>query len=184
MSAIRGTVQQHRGGILRTFTKAVGLSSRISRASKAGSASGAEPTFGYDSPECQLRLLGDMYFMIGQYQDAEGCYSDAASEFKSQKAIRHWGAALEALALSRFMQMPAQGSMGMELWRYASMLRSCVRRHLLYRSCWSSLHAEAVPFVMDDLTGCNCDSGQWTTLSGHMQAFSRPLPAVHQGLPS
>lgn len=123
MSAVRGTVQQHRGGILRSFTKAVGLSSRISRASKAGSASGAEPTFGYDSTECQLRLLGDMYFMIGQYQDAEGCYSDAASEFKSQKAIRHWGAALEALALSRFMQMPHQGSMGMELWRCASILQ-------------------------------------------------------------
>lgn len=117
MSAIRGTVQQHRGGILRSFTKAVGLSSRISRVGRSGSAAGVEPSFGYDSSESQLRLLGDMYFMIGQYQDAEGCYTDAASEFKSQKAIRHWAAALEALALSRFMQMAVQGSMAMELWR-------------------------------------------------------------------
>lgn len=126
MSAIRGTVQQHRGGILRSFTKAVGLSSRIARASKGSSAGGAEPTFGYDSPECQLRLLGDMYFMIGQYQDAEGCFADAASEFKSQKAVRHWAAALEALALSRFMQMAVQGSMAMELWRYASTPEVCL----------------------------------------------------------
>eukprot|EP00892_Ulva_mutabilis_P007845 jgi/Ulvmu1/5432/UM022_0227.1 len=117
MSAIRGTVQQHRGGIFKSFTKAVGLSSRISRATKSGPAARAEPSFGYDSSEGQLRLLGDMYFMIGQYQDAEGCYADVASEFKSAKAIRHWAAALEALALSRFMQMAAQGSMAMELWR-------------------------------------------------------------------
>lgn len=72
---------------------------------------------GYDSPEFQMRLLGDMYFMIGQYQDAEKCYEDAAFEFKSRKAIRNWAAALEAQALSRFMQMAAQGAMAVELWR-------------------------------------------------------------------
>jgi hypothetical protein len=115
MNLLRGAVSQHRGSIFRSFTKAMGFSSRLmSKPTPTTDTSG--PQLPDDTPQSRLRLLGDLYFMIGQYQDAEGCYSDAAEEFKLQKAAQKLGATLEALALSRFMQV-TPGGPNLEIWR-------------------------------------------------------------------
>ena len=117
MNLLRGAVSQHRGSIFRSFTKAMGFSSRLSsKPSHTTDASG--PQLPEDSPQSRLRLLGDLYFMIGQYQDAEGCYSDAAEEFRTQKATQKWAAALEALSLSRFMQVSG-GTASLDIWKCA-----------------------------------------------------------------
>jgi ER-Golgi trafficking TRAPP I complex 85 kDa subunit len=118
MNLLRGAVSQHRGSIFRSFTKAMGFSSRLTtKPAHPTDASG--PQLPEDTPQSRLRLLGDLYFMIGQYQDAEGCYSDAADEFKSQRATQKWAAALEALALARFMQVTPGGA-NLEIWRCVS----------------------------------------------------------------
>lgn len=117
MNLLRGAVSQHRSSIFRTFSKVMGFSTGLkSKATQATDVSGSQ--LPDDSPQSRLRLLGDLYFMIGQYQDAEGCYSDAGDEFRSQKATQKWAAALEALALSRFMQVSG-GAASLDIWKCA-----------------------------------------------------------------
>lgn len=115
MNLLRGAVSNHRGSIFRSFTKAMGFSSRLT-SKPTHPTEGTGPQLPEDSPQSRLRLLGDLYFMIGQYQDAEGCYSDAADEFRSQKATQKWAAALEVLSLSRFMQV-TPGGVSLDIWR-------------------------------------------------------------------
>lgn len=115
MNVLRDAVSQHRGTFFKSVTRIMGFSSRLkTKSSQAGDTSA--PQLPEDTPQSRLRLLGDLYFMIGQYQDAEGCFSDAADEFRSQKAMQKWAAALEALSLSRFMQVSAGGP-SLDIWR-------------------------------------------------------------------
>jgi hypothetical protein len=119
MNMLRGAVAQNRSSMMRSFIKAIGFPSRSSKGNLSAGDGREASQFSYESTECRLRQLGDMYFMIGQYQDAEGCYSDAADEFKLQRSVRHWAAALEALALARYMQMATLDMLGLEVWKCA-----------------------------------------------------------------
>ena len=118
MSALRAAVAQHRGTLLRSLTKAIGFPSRNNALSQNGRRYGPDDgLYSFESPESRLRQLADMYFMIGQFKDAEGCYADVAEEFRGRRATVHYAAALEALALSRYMQMATGGATGLEIVR-------------------------------------------------------------------
>jgi hypothetical protein len=127
MSALRAAVAQHRGTFLRTLSKAIGFPSRPSNLSQNGRTYGPDDgLYSFESSESRLRQLADMYFMIGQYRDAEGCYADVAEEFKARRSTPHYAAALEALALSRYMQMTLQGALGLEVWKCALLFCLCL----------------------------------------------------------
>ncbi|KAG5890112.1 hypothetical protein JTB14_005243 [Gonioctena quinquepunctata] len=56
-----------------------------------------------DSPELQIRRLGDLYFMFGNYQAAFQAYHLAKRDYNSDQAWLYYAGALEMAALSAFM---------------------------------------------------------------------------------
>lgn len=123
MNALRGAVAQHRSTFLRSITKVIGFPSRTGHHSQNGRTYGPDDgLYSFEDPQSRLRQLADMYFMIGQYRDAEGCYADVAQEFRLRRSTPHFAAALEALAISRYMQMAVQGATGLEVWKCAAHL--------------------------------------------------------------
>lgn len=57
-----------------------------------------------DSPELQLRRLGDLCFMFGHYTLAFQAYHSAKRDFSADQAWLYYAGALEMAALSAFMQ--------------------------------------------------------------------------------
>jgi hypothetical protein len=116
MNALRRAVAQHRSTFLRSITQVIGFPSRSAHHSQNGRTYGPDDgLYSFEDPQSRLRQLADMYFMIGQYKDAEGCYADVAQEFRRRRSTPHCAAAQEALALSRYMQMAVQGATGLEV---------------------------------------------------------------------
>lgn len=56
-----------------------------------------------DCPELQLRRLGDLWFMCGQWQRAFDAYHTAKREFYADSAWLFYAGALEMAAISAFM---------------------------------------------------------------------------------
>jgi hypothetical protein len=56
-----------------------------------------------DCPELQLRRLGDLWFMLGQWNQAFQAYHAAKREFSADGAWLCYAGALEMAALSAFM---------------------------------------------------------------------------------
>ncbi|GJQ66108.1 hypothetical protein Trydic_g5778 [Trypoxylus dichotomus] len=56
-----------------------------------------------DAPELQVRRLGDLYFMFGNYPAAFQAYHTAKRDFNTDQAWLHYAGALEMAALSAFM---------------------------------------------------------------------------------
>lgn len=56
-----------------------------------------------DCPELQLRRLGDIWFMLGQWNLAFQAYHTAKREYFSDNAWLFYAGALEMAALSAFM---------------------------------------------------------------------------------
>lgn len=57
-----------------------------------------------ESPELQLRRLGDLCFMFGHYSLAYQAYHSAKRDFAADQAWVYYAGALEMAALSAFMQ--------------------------------------------------------------------------------
>lgn len=57
-----------------------------------------------ESPELQLRRLGDLYFMFGHYPLAYQVYHSAKRDFAADQAWLYYAGTLEMAALSAFMQ--------------------------------------------------------------------------------
>lgn len=57
-----------------------------------------------ESPELQLRRLGDLCFMFGHYSLAYHAYHSAKRDFAADQAWVYYAGALEMAALSAFMQ--------------------------------------------------------------------------------
>lgn len=57
-----------------------------------------------ESPELQLRRLGDLCFMFGHYSLAYQTYHSAKRDFAADQAWLYYAGALEMAALSAFMQ--------------------------------------------------------------------------------
>lgn len=60
-------------------------------------------SYSSDSPELQLRRLGDLWFMCGQWQRAFDTYHTAKREFYADGAWLCYAGALEMAALSALM---------------------------------------------------------------------------------
>ncbi|CAG9855344.1 unnamed protein product [Phyllotreta striolata] len=56
-----------------------------------------------DSPELQIRRLGDLYFMFGQYSSAFKAYHSAKREYDTDQAWLYYAGALEMASLAAFM---------------------------------------------------------------------------------
>uniref|UniRef100_A0A6P7FSR0 Trafficking protein particle complex subunit 8 n=1 Tax=Diabrotica virgifera virgifera TaxID=50390 RepID=A0A6P7FSR0_DIAVI len=56
-----------------------------------------------DSPELQIRKMGDLYFMLGQYSLAFQTYHLAKREYNTDQAWLYYAGALEMAALAAFM---------------------------------------------------------------------------------
>ncbi|KAF7286967.1 hypothetical protein GWI33_002813 [Rhynchophorus ferrugineus] len=56
-----------------------------------------------DSPELQIRRLGDLYFMFGNYNSAFQAYHTAKRDYNADQAWLYYAGALEMAALSAFM---------------------------------------------------------------------------------
>ncbi|XP_021914689.1 trafficking protein particle complex subunit 8 isoform X2 [Zootermopsis nevadensis] len=105
-----------------------------------------------DAPELQLRRLGDLYFMFGDYSLAFQAYHAAKRDFNADQAWLYYAGALEMAALSAFMRgevtQKAQGYMDEGIITY---LNSCkmpqfaTRATLLSTECLKglSLYGEA-----------------------------------------
>ncbi|XP_075215467.1 trafficking protein particle complex subunit 8 homolog l(3)76BDm isoform X2 [Lycorma delicatula] len=61
-------------------------------------------TYSNDSPEIQLRRLGDLYFMFHAYNLAYSAYHSAKRDFNADSAWLYYAGALEMAALSLFLQ--------------------------------------------------------------------------------
>ncbi|KRT81734.1 hypothetical protein AMK59_5774 [Oryctes borbonicus] len=61
------------------------------------------PIYYLDAPELQVRRLGDLYFMFGNYSAAFQAYHTAKRDFNADQAWLHYAGALEMAALSAFM---------------------------------------------------------------------------------
>lgn len=57
-----------------------------------------------DSTELQMRKLGDLYFMFGNYSMAFNAYHQCKRDFNADSAWQYYAGALEMAALSAFMQ--------------------------------------------------------------------------------
>lgn len=60
-------------------------------------------SYSNDCPELQLRRLGDLWFMCGQWQRAFDAYHTAKREFYADSAWLCYAGALEMAAISAFM---------------------------------------------------------------------------------
>ncbi|XP_012275553.1 trafficking protein particle complex subunit 8 isoform X2 [Orussus abietinus] len=69
-----------------------------------GSTSSNAVIYATDSPELQLRRLGDLCFMFGDYPLAYQAYHSAKRDFAADQAWLYYAGALEMAALSAFMQ--------------------------------------------------------------------------------
>lgn len=56
-----------------------------------------------DSPELQIRRLGDLYFMFGNYSAAFQAYHTAKRDYNADQAWLYYAGALEMAALAAFM---------------------------------------------------------------------------------
>lgn len=56
-----------------------------------------------DSPELQVRRLGDLYFMFGHYTLAFQAYHLAKRDYNTDQAWLYYAGALEMAALSAYM---------------------------------------------------------------------------------
>lgn len=68
-----------------------------------GSGTTSAPMYYLDAPELQVRRLGDLYFMFGNYPMAFQAYHTAKRDFNADQAWLHYAGALEMAALSAFM---------------------------------------------------------------------------------
>ncbi|XP_056646298.1 trafficking protein particle complex subunit 8 [Diorhabda sublineata] len=59
--------------------------------------------YSLDSPELQIRRLGDLYFMFGQYSLAFQAYHLAKRDYNADQAWLYYAGALEMAALAAFM---------------------------------------------------------------------------------
>ncbi|XP_026758904.2 trafficking protein particle complex subunit 8 [Galleria mellonella] len=105
-----------------------------------------------DCPELQLRRLGDLWFMCGQWQRAFDTYHTAKREFYADSAWLCYAGALEMAAISAFMagdsNRKTQGYMEESIVTYLNtcrMVQYAVRATLLSVLCLSNagLHGEA-----------------------------------------
>ncbi|XP_063616644.1 trafficking protein particle complex subunit 8 [Cydia splendana] len=105
-----------------------------------------------DCPELQLRRLGDLWFLLGQWQRAFDTYHTAKREFYADSAWLCYAGALEMAAVSAFMAGDANkkthGYMEESIVTYLNtcrMVQYAVRATLLSVLCLSSagLHGEA-----------------------------------------
>ncbi|XP_059050449.1 trafficking protein particle complex subunit 8 isoform X2 [Achroia grisella] len=105
-----------------------------------------------DCPELQLRRLGDLWFMCGQWQRAFDTYHTAKREFQADSAWLCYAGALEMAAISAFMagdsNRKTQGYMEDSIVTYLNtcrMVQYAVRATLLSVLCLnnSGLHGEA-----------------------------------------
>ncbi|XP_060805731.1 trafficking protein particle complex subunit 8 isoform X2 [Amyelois transitella] len=105
-----------------------------------------------DCPELQLRRLGDLWFLCGQWQRAFDTYHTAKREFYADSAWLCYAGALEMAAISAFMAGDANrkthGYMEESITTYLNtcrMVQYAVRATLLSVLCLSSsgLHGEA-----------------------------------------
>ncbi|KAF5284757.1 hypothetical protein FQA39_LY04482 [Lamprigera yunnana] len=64
---------------------------------------GSLPSYAPDSPELQMRKLGDLYFMFGHYNMAFQVYHTAKRDFNSDQARFYCAGALEMAGLSAYM---------------------------------------------------------------------------------
>ncbi|XP_049881251.1 trafficking protein particle complex subunit 8 [Pectinophora gossypiella] len=105
-----------------------------------------------DCPELQLRRLGDLWFMCGQWQRAFDTYHTAKREFYADSAWLCYAGALEMAAISAFMAGEANrkthGYMEESIVTYLNtcrMVQFAVRATLLSVLCLngSGLHGEA-----------------------------------------
>ncbi|KAH1023667.1 hypothetical protein HUJ04_012829 [Dendroctonus ponderosae] len=60
-------------------------------------------TYSVDAPELQIRRLGDLYFMFGNYSAAFQAYHTAKRDYNADQAWLYYAGALEMAALSAFM---------------------------------------------------------------------------------
>ena len=65
-----------------------------------------------DSPQLQLRRLGDLAFLLGLYDLAYSSYHSAKKDFEADQAWLHYAGALEMAALSSFLQGSTSGRGG------------------------------------------------------------------------
>ncbi|XP_053609244.1 trafficking protein particle complex subunit 8 isoform X2 [Plodia interpunctella] len=105
-----------------------------------------------DCPELQLRRLGDLWFLCGQWQRAFDTYHTAKREFYADSAWLCYAGALEMAALSAFMagdsNRKTHGYMEESITTYMNtcrMIQYAVRATLLSVLCLSSSgqHGEA-----------------------------------------
>ncbi|KAL4712641.1 hypothetical protein ACJJTC_007938 [Scirpophaga incertulas] len=105
-----------------------------------------------DCPELQLRRLGDLYFLCGQWQRAFDAYHTAKREFYADSAWLCYAGALEMAAVSAFMagdtNRKTYGYMEESIVTYLNtcrMVQYAVRATLLSVLCLSAagLHGEA-----------------------------------------
>ncbi|XP_013175761.1 PREDICTED: trafficking protein particle complex subunit 8 [Papilio xuthus] len=105
-----------------------------------------------DCPELQLRRLGDLWFLCGQWQRAFDAYHTAKREFYADSAWLCYAGALEMAAISAFMAGEANrkthGYMEESIVTYLNtcrMVQYAVRATLLSALCLinSGLHGEA-----------------------------------------
>lgn len=57
-----------------------------------------------ESPQLQIRRLGDLAFLLGHYELAYNSYHSAKKDFESDQAWLHYAGATEMAALSVFLQ--------------------------------------------------------------------------------
>ncbi|KAJ8923650.1 hypothetical protein NQ315_010230 [Exocentrus adspersus] len=69
----------------------------------AGSVAVNNLIYSPDSPELQIRRLGDLYFMFGHYDAAFQAYHLAKRDYNTDQAWLYYAGALEMAALSAFM---------------------------------------------------------------------------------
>ncbi|KAK5639608.1 hypothetical protein RI129_012100 [Pyrocoelia pectoralis] len=69
----------------------------------ATNTNGTIPMYAPESPELQMRKLGDLYFMFGHYNMAFQVYHTAKRDFNSDQAWFYYAGALEMASLSAYM---------------------------------------------------------------------------------
>ncbi|CAH2050377.1 unnamed protein product, partial [Iphiclides podalirius] len=143
-------VVANRKGVSRSLLSAT---KRWFAAGKGGNTTGNNVViYSSDCPELQLRRLGDLWFLCGQWQRAFDTYHTAKREFYADSAWLCYAGALEMAAISAFMagesNRKTHGYMEESIVTYLNtcrMVQYAVRATLLSALCLinSGLHGEA-----------------------------------------
>ena len=83
------------------------------KAGGIGANAGTSVVYSKEAPELQTRKLGDLYFMLRLYKQANGCFQLCKKDFQADEAWNYYAGAAEMAALSHFLAFePSSGSGG------------------------------------------------------------------------